>query len=279
MWVRRGATDSWVRTMVRRDYEGLLSVIRGGGATLSVLDAGANAGLAARLFANAFGPLTRVVAVEANHENFLMLRMNSRGLRIEPVHAALWCREDTLITGGGGAGREWAFTVTVPRGDGAGDDRSRATAAGARAVRALTVPALLRAHGLARFDFVKMDVEGAEHAVLAPRAAPGPAGAACAAASASPWLGEVRYIFVETHERFGGVRGARNASIAALRAAGHEVLAVDAHGEPMLLGCNPSRGAMPCATLCRRWLAQEAVSRVARRWRIGCRMAVAGEAV
>ena len=78
MWQRWGSIDAVVHKTVIKDYSALLlSLSKGANATNDVgdlgvrvvLDAGANIGLASRLFARFFGPDTTVVGIEAQRDN------------------------------------------------------------------------------------------------------------------------------------------------------------------------------------------------------------------
>ena len=143
------------------------------GAEPRILDLGSNIGLSVLAFKRAF-PRARVTALEPDPHLFEILSRNVHGngfTDVALVAKAAW--------------REAARLRFVP--DGA--DGGRAFAPGAQPaaagraleVDAIDIPALLREE---QYDFVKMDIEGAESAVI-----PASAGA----------LGKVSYIFVEYH--------------------------------------------------------------------------------
>ena len=146
----------------------------------TILDLGANTGMAS-VFYSERHPEARIIAVEPDEGNIMMLRRNVRGRpRVVPVHAAIW-HEDTVLrlrtTDAGGAKLpDWGFQTRV---DGAPGDRD---------VQAISIPTLMRRHGLQTIDLLKVDIEGAEHELFS--------------GASDDWLAATRCIVVETHERF-----------------------------------------------------------------------------
>jgi FkbM family methyltransferase len=118
-----------------------------------ILDCGANVGLASLFFKRAY-PAARVTAIEADPSLFAMLQANLRTNRaadVETIHAALWTSNGTL-----------AFRCE------GSDSGMIGTLPGAIDGRAVTVPSLRLRDLLARegCDLLKLDIEGAEDAVL-----------------------------------------------------------------------------------------------------------------
>ena len=138
-----------------------------------ILDLGANIGLSVLAFKRAF-PRARVTALEPDPRLFQILKKNVHGNGFTDVtlmENAAW-REATRLRffpDGADGGRAHLPGTTSSEG------------AGALEVAAIDIPALLRREV---YDFVKMDIEGAERAVV-----PASAGA----------LGNVSHIFVEYH--------------------------------------------------------------------------------
>ncbi len=118
-----------------------------------IFDCGANVGLASLFFKRAY-PAARVTAIEADPALFAMLQRNLRANRaadVETIHAALWCSNGTL-----------AFQCE-------GSDSGMIGALpGAIGGRPVTVPSLRLRDLLERepCDLLKLDIEGAEDAVL-----------------------------------------------------------------------------------------------------------------
>ena len=112
----------------------------------SILDLGAHIGASALFFRRRYAN-ARIVAVEANPSLVRLLRKNTRGLGVEVRHAA--------VASGGGVARfsqaaeSWAGSTVADGG------------------AAVEVPAIALDDLLTEgFDFVKIDVEGAEFEVL-----------------------------------------------------------------------------------------------------------------
>ena len=152
----------------------------------TIIDAGANIGLASIRFANRF-PDARIVAIEPEAANFALLRANVAPYpNIIPVQAALWCSDGEIELVDPGLGH-WGYMVDAP---------AAATHLPTRVchrVRAVTVGTLIEAHGLGRIDLLKVDIEGAEREVFA---------------DTTGWIDRVDAIIVEEHDRLKpGCRG------------------------------------------------------------------------
>jgi FkbM family methyltransferase len=120
----------------------------------TILDLGCNVGYTVAHLAHCF-PDATVVGVEMDADNFHLAQANTAhcGPRVRLIHAAVWI-EDGMIAYEGTA--EDAYRVVA--------------AAAAHAIRrapARTLPTLLAEAGIDWVDYVKMDIEGAEEALLA----------------------------------------------------------------------------------------------------------------
>src|SRR5690348_8461932 len=133
-----------------------------------IVDAGANIGMASVFFANKYAK-ARIIAIEAEHANFEMLRRNVLPYpQVTPIHAALWDSDgDVSIKNADNPG-EWGFTVRPGFG-----------------VHSITVPTLMGEFGLTGIDIFKIDIEGAEQEVF----------------SGCDWQDKVRCLMIETHDR------------------------------------------------------------------------------
>ena len=137
----------------------------------TIVDAGANIGLASVYFANRW-PHARIIAVEPDPENFEILQENVKFYHnIIPVQAAVWKKNArlNLFDPGGGS---WAMQTKVAS-DGC--------------VEGLTIPEIMRRFDLTRIDILKMDIEGAEKEVFKHH---------------EEWISHVGSIAIETHDRF-----------------------------------------------------------------------------
>jgi FkbM family methyltransferase len=124
-----------------------------------ILDLGANVGYTAAHLAVLY-PRARVISVELDEENAQLAKRNLApfGSRCEVVHAAIWSEDGEVAYGGD---QEWAFSV-----DGSGTTRTSST----RTAPAIRIETLLSQRGIDHVDYMKMDIEGAEAAVLTPDA-------------------------------------------------------------------------------------------------------------
>jgi len=145
----------------------------------TILDAGANIGLAAIYFSNKF-PGARIVAVEPEESNFELLGRNiSPYGNITSVRAALWHDNTRINLVDPGLGK-WGF-MTQAR-DGVRERYGEPI----QDVQGMTVDAIMKEQGMDRVDILKMDIEGAEREVFR---------------DPSSWIGKVDVLIVELHER------------------------------------------------------------------------------
>jgi FkbM family methyltransferase len=162
-------TSAYRQNLIAHEYEFDLPV-----EPRTILDVGANIGMASIYFANRY-PSAKIIAIEPEPTNFRMLEKNIAAYPgISAVRAALWPSggEVSVVAPSGmnGSYGHWGFTVS----DGTG-------------VRAVTVPAILQEFEIATIDILKVDIEGAELELFS---------ANC------EWLKHVRYVMIETHDRF-----------------------------------------------------------------------------
>lgn len=161
------------------------------GAEPRILDLGSNIGLSVLAFKRAF-PRALVTAVEPDPRLFEVLRRNVHGngfADVTLIQKAAWSEATRLrfLPDGADGGRTFSPDAgptspgVVSSSPGAVSSSPGAAVGNALDVEAVDIPALLREE---RFDFVKMDIEGAERVVI-----PASAGA----------LDRVSFIFVEYH--------------------------------------------------------------------------------
>jgi FkbM family methyltransferase len=142
-----------------------------------IVDAGANIGMATLFFAHAY-PNARIFAIEPEPLNFEMLKKNCREMsNVTLLKAALWHDNKNVRIANPGADA-WAFTVT--------DQTSQAGNMGA--VSTITITDILGRMNVDQIDLLKLDVEGAELQLFSN--------------GADKWLGRVRNIVVELHDRY-----------------------------------------------------------------------------
>jgi FkbM family methyltransferase len=140
-----------------------------------IVDAGANIGMASIYFANKY-PKAKIIAIEAEASNFAVLARNVQPYsRITPVHAALWNRDGEICIGQPdsttGAFGNWGFITQESQGT---------------KVRAITMRTLMKETQIDSVDLLKMDIEGAEKEVF----------------EACDWIGNVRCLMIELHDRY-----------------------------------------------------------------------------
>ncbi|WP_298922005.1 FkbM family methyltransferase [uncultured Roseobacter sp.] len=125
-----------------------------------IFDLGANVGFSCFDFGTLY-PHARVFGVELDQDNVAMARRNTAalGARCEIVHAAIWSENGEVTYSK--SDEEWGYHIS---GDQDASSASQVT------VRAISIDTLMQEVGVDWIDFMKMDIEGAEHAVLDPQA-------------------------------------------------------------------------------------------------------------
>jgi len=121
-----------------------------------ILDLGANVGYTLAHLAASF-PDSFIVGVEMDPQNFALAELNTAAWRqrVRVVNAAVWHEAGSVNYCGGAEDAYSVRTSTVNP-----DYRE------GRVAKAITVDGLLREFQMDQVDFVKMDIEGAERAIL-----------------------------------------------------------------------------------------------------------------
>jgi FkbM family methyltransferase len=138
----------------------------------TIVDAGANIGLASLYFSSRF-PNAKILALEVEHDNFELLRLNTQGYpNVRCVRKALWSRNG-FVNVVNPTADPWAFQV-------AGQTQRTKDS-----IPAVAVDDLIRQFD-GRIDLLKVDIEGAELGVLR--------------AGAERWMDRIGTIAVELHD-------------------------------------------------------------------------------
>ncbi|MFN8351848.1 MAG: FkbM family methyltransferase [Flavobacteriales bacterium] len=145
-----------------------------GAPPLTVLDCGANIGLAARYLKHAY-PDAVIVAIEPDEENHQLLKRNLEGLAgCHAVKAAVWPTDGRVSLQREGL-RHSAFRTKEATGS---DDT----------IEALSIPTIMQRFGMQRIGLLKVDIEGAEQELFG--------------ANDLSWLVRVDRVAVELHDLF-----------------------------------------------------------------------------
>ncbi|MGQ9589948.1 MAG: FkbM family methyltransferase [Planctomycetota bacterium] len=140
-----------------------------------IVDAGAYIGLTSLYLASLF-PQAKIFALEIDASNFALLKRNVADCKnIFPLHKALWY-ERALLTVENPDALAWSY-----RGAPCIDE-------GGPSVPAIDIPDLLAQIEADTIDLLKIDIEGAERELFSQHS--------------DRWIGRVRAIAVELHDRF-----------------------------------------------------------------------------
>jgi FkbM family methyltransferase len=165
--------DVFEQIFVKKEYSPLDDIE----SPKAIVDCGAYVGYSTAYFLNKF-PHVRIVAVEADRENFVLNQKNLSGYgdRVTLVHSAIWYRNGGLmvVRGKYRDGQEWATQV-------------RECVEGETAdVSATDLLTLMDNAGLSEVDLLKIDIEGAERVIFR--------------RGCEQWLDRVRNIAIELHD-------------------------------------------------------------------------------
>lgn len=140
----------------------------------TIVDAGANIGVASVVLANRF-PDARILAIEPEKGNFSQAVTNlAPYTNVEVIQAALWNDSNGISIVDPGLG-EWGFQTK-----GATQETDSA-----HLVRSMTVMQILDEYGWDQIDILKMDIEGAEVEVLS---------------DSADWIGKIGLMITELHD-------------------------------------------------------------------------------
>eukprot|EP00897_Mesotaenium_endlicherianum_P003046 jgi/Mesen1/276/ME1152359C09517 len=153
----------------------------------SILDAGANVGIASVLFSIIF-PHAKLVALEASQANFEVLQRNIAPFpQVTAVNAALWPYPAPLALVRGTRKRskldQWGYMVVTA-------DEVTTTQRVEDSLVGVSVPHLQKLLGIGSFDFLKIDVEGSERELFT-------------RSKLNPdlsWIAGARLVAIEVHE-------------------------------------------------------------------------------
>ena len=138
----------------------------------SIIDAGANIGLAAVYFITRY-PQAAIICIEPEKQNFEMLLKNTESYKnITCFNAGVWNKN--------------TYLQIIDKGYGSLGFQVKETAGNENALPAKTIDALMQDWGKKQVDIVKLDIEGSEEQVLL--------------LDESNWTGRAKTIFVEVHD-------------------------------------------------------------------------------
>lgn len=145
----------------------------------TIVDAGANIGLASIYFSNKF-PDAKIIAIEPEESNLEVLRKNIAPYKnIIPVCGALWHENTKIDLVDPGLGK-WGFMAQKQ------DDVAENYGDIVHEVQGMTIDAIMKSQGIDHIDILKIDIEGAEREIFR---------------CSSSWIGKIDALIIELHER------------------------------------------------------------------------------
>jgi FkbM family methyltransferase len=163
----RGKSDYLVLTLLFTDNFNVESV---GSDIRTIIDLGANIGIETLRFA-AFHPEARIIAVEADGDNYRVLRQNTADLaQVTALHAAAWGTKSRFQIKKNPDSNMASTVAVAPIGE----------------IPGVTIQELIDQLGVSQLDILKIDVEGAEDSLFGPNIA--------------DWIGRVRVIVWELND-------------------------------------------------------------------------------
>jgi FkbM family methyltransferase len=142
----------------------------------AVIDAGANIGYTAAMFAN-WWPEARIVGIEPDKENYELALKNTAGYKnVYMVHGALWHKEGDLQIK---AGQEDGFVVRE-----IGPQKKKVRAE--NLTKGFSIPQLRARYKLGQIDLIKCNIEGSEKEIFS--------------AEKKDWLADTTAMLIELHD-------------------------------------------------------------------------------
>lgn len=139
----------------------------------TIIDGGANIGLAAIVFANKY-PDAKIVCIEPESSNYNLLQKNIAAYKnIHSIKAGIWHNSSFLNIINPQAGK-WAFTIHETDHP---DENS---------LKGISVPDIIRECGWENADLIKLDIEGSEKEVFEN--------------NPYSWLGNAKGVIIELHD-------------------------------------------------------------------------------
>jgi FkbM family methyltransferase len=172
VYIRAKSSDEYTfrQIFVNKEYE-----FQYDGTPKTIIDAGANIGLAAIYFVNRY-PKCKIICLEPETKNTVLLQKNIRMYpSVSSLQCGLWNKSTHLKIKDNGLGN-WGFIVEETSAD------------DPEAIQAVSLPDLMKNHNLEALEIVKMDIEGSEKEVLE-------------AEDVHEWLSHCKILVVELHDR------------------------------------------------------------------------------
>ena len=198
--IRKGSRDINIFKQIFVDREYDVEIV---GSVRTIIDAGANVGMATLYFADRF-PEATIIAVEPETENFKALSSAcSSDDRLIPVKGGLWSKPCHL-------------RIINPDRVSIAFQVDEVDIEGTDTIPAHTVDSLMRDYGIEELDILKIDIEGAEREIFSN--------------DISAWIGKVRIIIIELHDFM--ITGTAEAVFSKIHQIGHYRL--EMRGENMV---------------------------------------------
>jgi len=144
----------------------------------TIIDAGANIGLASIYFAHKF-PRAKIIAIEPEMNNFEILKMNCNAYEnISIIQGALWSSDEKVDLIDPGLGY-WGYRTETRNGN-----HPRANQK-ILEVQGYSIPDIMNRYNFDSIDILKVDIEGAETEVFR---------------DTSAWIDKIDSLVVELHE-------------------------------------------------------------------------------
>lgn len=159
---------------IKRDYDFKVRKL-----PKTIVDAGANIGLASIYFANKF-PEAKIIAIEPEASNFELLKKNIFPYKnIIPVCGALW--DENKYIDVVDVGLDKCGFMTKRKGE-----ADKIACSICHEIKGMTVDKIMENYGIEYIDILKIDIEGAEREVFQ---------------DPSSWIEKIDTLIVELHER------------------------------------------------------------------------------
>lgn len=176
-YMRSNSTDDYVVNSILIDggYEFLYMMENKIKEYKTFLDGGANIGIYSRMI-RTINPDAEIVAVELEEKNCDLLRKNVEGLNVHVLHGGIWNSDEGLHISGNVDGNECGYAA------------ERVSETACVDTQGFKISTIMKKYGIAKFDFIKLDVEGAEIEIFD--------------STSDEWLSDTGVLCIELHDRY-----------------------------------------------------------------------------
>ena len=168
---RTSDVDTFIQIFANQEYDKISIKF----SPKTIIDLGANIGLAAIFFANKY-PESKIISIEPEHSNYKMLFKNSRNYNnITTLNKAISNENNVTVQVEDNGYGKWGFMT------------KKTNSSQDNGIKTISIDSLMKEYTISIIDILKIDIEGAEKELFA--------------SNYESWIPKTRCIVIELHDR------------------------------------------------------------------------------